>query len=90
MDMEVLWDLVGRCFAFCPTSIVPSLVPVEVLTVNNRTYRVIKQVSSRSCSATTATAFPAAEWSTQHSRPSFEHDHAVDDMHACAWQQHCS
>jgi hypothetical protein len=51
MVMDVLWDLVGRCSAFCPTSIVPSLVPVEVLTVNNRTYRVIKQVSSRSSSA---------------------------------------
>ncbi|WIA39603.1 hypothetical protein OEZ86_005687 [Tetradesmus obliquus] len=42
--METLWDLIGRCSAFCPTSIVPSLVPVEVLTVNNRTYRVIKQL----------------------------------------------
>jgi hypothetical protein len=45
--MEVLWDLVGRCSAFCPTSFVPSLAPVEVLTVNNRTYRVIKQVSKQ-------------------------------------------
>lgn len=48
MDMETLWDLIGRCSAFCPTSIVPGLLPVEVLTVNNRSYRVMKQVGSRS------------------------------------------
>ncbi|WIA19338.1 hypothetical protein OEZ85_003970 [Tetradesmus obliquus] len=42
--METLWDLIGRCSAFCPTSIVPGLLPVEVLTVNNRSYRVIKQL----------------------------------------------
>ncbi|KAF6249724.1 kinase-like domain-containing protein [Scenedesmus sp. NREL 46B-D3] len=44
MVMETLWNLIGHCSAFCPTSIVPSLLPAEVLTVNSRTYRVIKQL----------------------------------------------